>query len=94
MRWPWSKEPKVEERSYTDLIVAGLLAAAEGKAAEAGKSATIETVAGALGRIVSAAGCFYRRARKRTERSWNSSPRLAKGTSRTGSVCWRSGPTI
>ena len=57
MRWPWSHSGSqaVEKRSYTDLVVSGLLAAAEGSAADAGKSFAVETVAGALGRIMGAA---------------------------------------
>ena len=56
MRWPWSRNggQEVERRNYTDLIVSALLGAAEGTAADAAKTATVECVAGTLGRIMSA----------------------------------------
>ena len=57
MRWPWSRNgAAVEERSgYTGLVVDALLGAAGGRAADAAKSFAVETVAGTLGRIMSAA---------------------------------------
>lgn len=55
MRWPWRAAPVEERSGYTDLVVAALLGAAEGEAADAGKGFAVETVAGTLGRIMSAA---------------------------------------
>ena len=56
MRWPWAARPEIRS-SYTDLIVAGLFAQADGTTSHVGAIAAVEIASGLWGRLPLIGNC-------------------------------------